>query len=68
VPVVGSQNRALAGQSADVTQVTQACRAGSHFGVTPEQSVSAPQATQIHAGPRQIGVALPQVRPFSPHA
>jgi hypothetical protein len=68
VPVVGSQNRALAGQSADVTQVTQACRAGSHFGVTPEQSVSAPQATQIHAGPRQIGVALPQVRPFSPQA
>jgi hypothetical protein len=68
VPVVGSQNRALAGQSAEVTHVTQACRAGSHLGVTPEQSASAPHATQIQAGDRQIGVALPQVRPFSPQA
>jgi hypothetical protein len=68
MPVVGSQNRAVAGQSAEDAHCAQVCRTGSHLGVEPEQSQSVAQPTQIQAGPRQTGVALPQVRLSWPQA
>ena len=66
MPAVGSQNRAVAGQSAEVTHCTQACWTGSHFDVEPEQSQSPVQPAQNQTGPRQYGVAPPQVWLSSP--
>jgi hypothetical protein len=57
VPVRGSQNGVVAGQSMPNVHCTQVLLTGSHRGWAPLQSRSVRQPTQIPAALRQNGVA-----------